>query len=483
VRPCLATALAVLAACGPGRSARAPAAAAPAPATCANVVQAPVLPDAMVQDLGTLAVGETARFTVGPGVSQLVIVSQEDGASAPATVLSGSTPVPNAVVPTDLRAPSGALYYDDLAAWPTTTFTGAISYADTTGLLAFDAGFQPAVGVFPFPATSAGLARLRAAGEVEPGTWSFTVNDWSRRCPLPACPGGGAGGRYRVTVVQRPGGIPATGTLDLEVYLATGASSALPTAAAAAASDQVARWRRSLGAYLRRAGITLGDVTFHDLPADVKDRLAANGRVDVGANDACSDLARLFTSAAAPRRAVHLFLADVLVAPTTGGGSFQVIGVDGSIPGPSGFPGTVYGGAIVGLEDFGFEAAKGACAPSAPLSVASCGTDRTAYVAAHEIGHWLGLFHTTESSGTFFDPLADTAPCPCHACAATAAEQAACADVNPKGTTLVTNARCVAGPTCGGGENLMFWLLSDRLSSGALTPDQAQIMRLNPAVR
>jgi hypothetical protein len=29
----------------------------------------------------------------------------------------------------------------------------------------------------------------------------------------------------------------------------------------------------------------------------------------------------------------------------------------------------------------------------------------------------------------------------------------------------------------------MFWLLSDQHSTGELTPDQAQIMRLNPAVR
>ena len=31
---------------------------------------------------------------------------------------------------------------------------------------------------------------------------------------------------------------------------------------------------------------------------------------------------------------------------------------------------------------------------------------------AHEMGHWLGLFHTTESAGVSFDPLSDTAQCP-----------------------------------------------------------------------
>lgn len=478
----LAVALVAAAACGPGRSSHAPPAAS-TPAVCENLVQAPVLPDGMVQDLGTIAVGGSARFTIGAGVAEFVIVSQEVGTTAPPAVLAGTTLEPNAVVPTNLRSPSGALYYDDFAGWPSTTFSGTIPYADTTGLLAFDAGFQPVVGVFPFPSTSGGLARLRADGQVEPGTWSFTLNDWANRCPLQSCAGGNAGGRYRVYVVTRPGPLPGSGTLDLEVYLATGSTSALPSAAAAAASPQVARWKQSLAAYLANAGIALGQVTFHDVADDVKGRYAANGQVDVSSSDPCAPMSRLFTAAVVPRRAVSVFLADVLVAPSPAGGTFKVVGVDGSIPGPSGFPGTIYSGAIVGLEDFGFETARGACALSAPLSIGSCGTDRTAYVAAHEIGHWLGLFHTTESEGTFFDPLADTAPCPCHACAPTAAEQAACADVNPKGTSAVKNAWCVASASCGGGQNLMFWLLSDAYSTGALTPEQAQIMRLNPAVQ
>ena len=472
---------ATAAACGPGRSAHAPAAS--TPAACENVVQAAILPDGMVQDLGTVAVGTTAQFTIGAGVSEFVIVSQEVGTTAAAAVLAGTILAPNAVVPTNLRSPSGALYYDDFAGWPTTTFSGTIPYPDTTGLLAFDAGFQPAVGIFPFPSTSAGLARLRAEGQVEPGTWTFTLNDWANRCPLQSCAGGNEGGRYRVSVVTRPGALPGSGTLDVEVYLATGSTSVLPSAAAAAASPQVARWKQTLAAYLANAGIALGQVTFHDVADDAKSRYAANGQVDVSSSDPCSAMSRLFTSAGLPRRAVSVFLADVLVAPSSAGGAFKIVGVDGSIPGPSGFPGTIYSGAIVGLEDFGFETVRGACARSAPVAIGSCGTDRTAYVAAHEIGHWLGLFHTTESDGTFFDPLGDTAPCPCHACAPTAAEQAACADVNPKGTSAVTNAWCVASASCGGGQNLMFWLLSDVYSTGAITPDQAQLMRLNPAVQ
>ena len=52
------------------------------------------------------------------------------------------------------------------------------------------------------------------------------------------------------------------------------------------------------------------------------------------------------------------------------------------------------------------------------LSAHATGTDQTlntqvlAETAAHEMGHWLGLFHTTESNGASFDPISDTAECP-----------------------------------------------------------------------
>jgi hypothetical protein len=166
---------------------------------------------------------------------------------------------------------------------------------------------------------------------------------------------------------------------------------------------------------------------------------------------------------------VHLFLADELTADT-GSGQFTVVGVTGSIPGPSGFPGTIYGGAIVGL--FG-ELGVGSCGGSAPTF--ACGTDRLAYVTAHEIGHWLGLFHTTEMGGDFFDPVSDTARCPCAACGRSCNGSSA----------LVTSAQCSVGlgAACGGGRNLMFWAFDPARSTGELSRDQGQIVRLNPVVR
>jgi hypothetical protein len=41
---------------------------------------------------------------------------------------------------------------------------------------------------------------------------------------------------------------------------------------------------------------------------------------------------------------------------------------------------------------------------------------------------------------------------------------------------------CTASATCGGGDNLMFWLL-DSGSLGTLSCEQSAVMRSNPAVQ
>jgi hypothetical protein len=237
----------------------------------------------------------------------------------------------------------------------------------------------------------------------------------------------------------------------------------------------------SVGTFLGNAGLCLGDVTFHDLPQWAKDRYAPGGDVDLNDFGICGDLDQLFTTAIVPRRAVHLFLTDGFIAPGQGVG--QIAGIDGSIPGPSGFPGTIHGGAILALNaELGHETAAGACDGSGPPDLLRCGTDRLAYIAAHEIGHWLGLYHTTESDGTLFDPVSDTGMCPCFSCASTGARNR-CAEVTANPTTQITNDRCVQSASCGGGNNLMFWLLTPGVSTGELSADQGRIVRLNPAVR
>jgi hypothetical protein len=104
-----------------------------------------------------------------------------------------------------------------------------------------------------------------------------------------------------------------------------------------------------------------------------------------------------------------------------------------------------------------------------------------AYIAAHETGHFLGLFHTTEMEGADFDPISDTGKCPCLSCAS-AADKALCGKSTSRGAQLVDANQCTASATCAGGDNLMFWLLQTPASAGNLSAQQAAIMRLNPAV-
>ncbi|HTP26220.1 MAG TPA: M12 family metallo-peptidase, partial [Anaeromyxobacteraceae bacterium] len=123
-----------------------------------------------------------------------------------------------------------------------------------------------------------------------------------------------------------------------------------------------------------------------------------------------------------------------------------------------------------------------ACAAGSAIDLANCGDDTTAYVIAHETGHFLGLYHTTEGDGESFDPLVDTDKCPCDTCKLSTAD--ACADAISSPTVDVhqmTAAECSRSSTCGGGTNLMFWVLSGT-SLGLLTDEQRSVMSANPLV-
>ena len=422
-----------------------------------------------VQDLGEHTVGETVAFTVPAGTWSVTIYQQELDGSAPDTVTFQGFQVVNSAVPDDVRMPDGRLLFDDT---PTSIPSDPDGYDDYTSFLSvhFGAG-TPGTGTATFPNTSRGLELARVAGELPAGAWSLLVNDWGFEClqiGAPTCTGGSGASRYRVYVLTK-GPLTSTGALALDVYLASADGGGNPrlTAAQAAGNASLARTFTGVSSLLGQAGVCLDTVTFHDLPDWARLRYEST---EVDDESACDELAQLFRLSRTTGSGVHVFLVDELLSVQPGTPGTQLLGVDGSIPGPSGLPGSPSSGAVAMLGDLA------SC--TGPFSVQNCEADLLAYVAAHEVGHWLGLFHTTEATGTSFDPLSDTPKCTCDRCAP-AGERARCDD--PTDPAIVFGQHC-ATSTCGGASNLMFWVIGTG-TQGRVSREQGEVIRLNPAVR
>jgi len=217
----------------------------------------------------------------------------------------------------------------------------------------------------------------------------------------------------------------------------------------------------TLSSLFAAAGICVGEVTFLDVPDWVRADYATG--IDATKLGPCDALAQLCTLSR-PSTAIPIFLVDAIGGS---GGTLRTVGIDGAIPGPGTIGGTVVSGAVVNASDVG----AGTCTSS--IDLAACGSDATAAVVAHEVGHYLGLYHTTESGGTIFDALSDTPTCACSQCVPPA-YRASCG----AGATVGAS-DCSVGGACAGASNLMFWLAG----GGELTAQQGQLMRANPATR
>ncbi len=433
-----------------------------------NTPQPSALPTAQVLSLGTHVVGETVTFPVPAATGSVTILQQGTEQLAARTVTWGGTLLDNTVIPLTVSI-DGTKFFDDTiippddpADWgsPDGTGIGAIySYIPS-----------PWTGAMTVPNTTNALNYVAASGGVPAGTWSVVVNDYAAECQAMGAPGCVVGdgtttyppGTYEVQVLIKPGPVASTGTMDVNLYLVTDRY----TAASAGADASMTRMRQTLATYLARAGITLGAVSFVDVPVTVKARYAAG--VSVDDLTPCGEVATVLRLAE-PGNAMSLFLVNSLNSQT---GGYTVVGQDGTIPGPASVGGTVASGALVSIANLTFTVSPTSC--QGDVSLSGCGADLTAYIGAHEMGHFLGLYHVTESLGTLFDPVKDTPVCQLGLCA--------------PGQQDVINSDCSkqlidpANP-CGGGDNLMFWLVSQTLSTGTLSAQQASIMRASPAVR
>jgi hypothetical protein len=443
------------------------------PGTCFLQAQPSSLGASQVQHLGTHTVGESVSFTIPANSAGFSVVSQGvNAATGDVTFITrrGPVTVPNAVVPVTVTAPGGAVFYDDNK-----------DYGDPTLYPAFYASFSPWSSAFTVPNTTPGLDAFKNG--VPAGTWSMVVSDYAAECasfgPSGCASGGNTTSTYDITVITRPGPLAASGTVDLRFYLVTNHwGSAATVAATAVADPKTQRFVSTLSTIYEGAGVCVGSVTFVDVAPWARAKYAST--IDEKDTGPCSHLGQMFTLAESTD-SLNFFLVDDIVQGTTGGSGNVTVGIDGSIPGPSSFGGTVNSGAVVNVSDIG---AAGGPGCGASPSFVYCGADSTAYVAAHEGGHWMGLYHVTESTGDSFDPLVDTGTCVCTSCAPSA-KRSTCLASSPSSSNpyLVTGADCgQTGASCAGGTNLMFWLL-DRNAAGNVTTEQSEVMRSNPVVR
>jgi hypothetical protein len=436
-----------------------------APACDPTAVTSPQPAVLATQPFGTNPVGKEITVTVPAGTGSMSIYSQ--GVAVPVTSLtltpSSGAPfkIPNSVVPTLIKDPSGSLLFDDIPAPP----------ADGSGLSIFYGGFSPFTGTMTVPNTSFLLEHTALQGGLSPGAWKFTVNDFAQECTqVRNCTGGGTADTYDLRVYLKPGIAPATGTVDFAFYFVGGPIpfSQAPTNA------NFQRMLSSLAQIYAGAGICIGKITLYEMPSWVQTDPNFFPTINADDDSPCGPLSRLFTLSQ-PGNQINIFLVNGF--KNAAGSPIAVVGVDGTIPGPSSIGGTVSSGAAANAADL-IDTAQCGTAFSPRL----CGPDSVAYIIAHEAGHFLGLYHTTEQTGDSFDPISDTRTCACTACAPAGAARNACGAASSP--TMMFNRNCVSTTSsqCGGGDNLMFWFL-DVESRGKVSPQQGQVMRANPMIR
>jgi hypothetical protein len=445
----------------------------PDPAVVRPIGTSPLPVGTQVQHIGTKTVGDVVQFNIPAGTDGFSIVSQAVNAQTAdiRLTLGGQTfAVPNSVVPELIHEPNGKVFYNDLVNPPANLATALAVYDD----------ISPSTGAFTAPNTTAGLTEF--TNGVPQGLWNFTVGDFAHECgQVTNCAGGSATSTYDITVITHPAiAATAAATLDVGIYLVTNSF----TAQTALTNPGMLRMVSTLKTIYGNAGLTIA-VNFHDVPAAAKSKFATGVAAD--RTGPCDELDQMFTLSQPNTNELNLFFVDDILQSASDTGVGSVVGIDGTIPGPSSISGTVHSGAVVNASNIG-KARLGAICTGAPDFV-NCGSDITAYIAAHEGGHFMGLYHTTESFGNTFDPVTDTGQCVCTSCAPTAADQAKCIQNNPtlpagQGPTQVLGTDCNkgVGSSCDGGQYLMFWIL-DTTSLGQISAQQAKIMRANPLVR
>ncbi|MBF0624775.1 MAG: hypothetical protein HQL82_08195, partial [Magnetococcales bacterium] len=243
------------------------------------------------------------------------------------------------------------------------------------------------------------------------GTWSYQLKS-STNSPS----------AFTVRMTSRTGTTPTSTTLTLQPYM-TGSSFSTATVSTA---------------LTRMATIAAQN----DITLSIQSLIQVSGSQYGTINTSFNDSTTSSLVSMGGASTLNVFF----VEDFSGSGSGS-LGVSPGIPGAQGIAGN-RNGVLISL--------------TAHQISGSVDTNLMAETALHEAGHFLGLFHTTESAGTTFDPISDTPQC-------TTAQ-----DTNSDGKVSATECQALDGT------NLMFWQGTTSFSQSTLTTSQRAVLRTTP---
>lgn len=298
-------------------------------------------------DLGTVDAGRDVTFEIPAGTLGFTIVVDADAGED------------DFIGVKELRDPGGKVVISDFRD-PTNEDARSVTGQSGSGM---------GVLVYPLIGSTtdvrAGRYTVKLGGSTRvSGAAKGTVTDWSGRV-------------HGVVLLQNGSG---AGALDLDVYVPDGLTvgdDSHSINASEASSDRAIGERLDLvfSLYRRLYGIERGDVRFHAI---------ASSAADI---DGQENIDRATALATVARRSGQIVLTNRL-APD--GDGTEISGISNCLPGAVGVAGTKCSSVIVALR--GSEAWEDAA------------------TIVHELGHFIGLEHTTEFGGSG-DALSDTPTC------------------------------------------------------------------------
>lgn len=256
-----------------------------------------------------------------------------------------------------------------------------------------------------------------------------------RALALPRTMGDSGRARVRVSalVKRAPGGDVTSGAIDLDVFLVNVGV----TASGAPSSSRITAALGRFETVMSRVGISLGDVRFHDVTGADATRYQVIDSTD-GPDSELAGLFRLSTGLGGARLAIFL-----VRSINAGGSGFNTLGIAGGIPGPSQIFGSSHSGVVVAFDS----------------SVIGASGASAGHVMAHEVSHFLGLYHVTERDR------------PCGA------------GETPPGCAPFGGTDTIGDTTRGDTTNLMNWSIVGMGSNTGLSAGQGFVMRRSAVIR